>query len=105
MRRVTEVLAVTGEVEFVLVVCASERRDKLPAKDTTEHFDGEEEAFALRTNPALMIRGQATDRHNAVHVRMADQGLPPRVEDAQTPIAAPRCRGLAATSRSVAALA
>ena len=30
-----------------------------------------------------MIRGQATGRHDAVHVRMADQGLPPRVEDAQ----------------------
>jgi hypothetical protein len=30
-----------------------------------------------------MIWGQASRWHDAVHVRMADQGLPPRVEDAQ----------------------
>ena len=30
-----------------------------------------------------MIGGQPTGRHDAVHVRMADQGLPPRVEDRQ----------------------
>lgn len=32
-----------------------------------------------------MIGGQTTGRHDAVHVRMADQGLPPRVKDAQDP--------------------
>ena len=30
-----------------------------------------------------MIGGQSAGRHDAVHVRMADQGLPPRVEDAE----------------------
>ena len=30
-----------------------------------------------------MIGREAARRHDAVHVRMADQGLPPRVEDAQ----------------------
>src|SRR4051812_45139381 len=30
-----------------------------------------------------MIEGQATGRDHAMHVRMTDQGLPPRVEDAE----------------------
>lgn len=31
----------------------------------------------------MMIGRQAAGRHDAVHVRMADKGLAPRVEDAQ----------------------
>ena len=34
-------------------------------------------------DPALVIGREAARRHDAMHVRMADQGLPPRVEDAQ----------------------
>jgi hypothetical protein len=34
-------------------------------------------------NPALVIGRQTTRGYDAVDVRMADQGLPPRVEDAQ----------------------
>ena len=30
-----------------------------------------------------MIRRETAGRHDAVHVRMADQGLSPRVEDAE----------------------
>ena len=83
LRRVTQVLAATGEVEFVLVVRAAERLDKLPAKDATEDLHGQEEAGVLRMDPPLMIRREATRGHDAVDVRMADQRLPPRVEDAQ----------------------
>ena len=34
-------------------------------------------------DPALVIRRESAGRHDAVDVRMADQRLPPRVEDAQ----------------------
>src|SRR5262249_40870007 len=57
--------------------------DKLPAKHLTEDLHGQEEAGVLRANPALMIAGQPPGRHDAMHMRMADQGLAPRVEDAQ----------------------
>jgi hypothetical protein len=36
-------------------------------------------------NPALMIRRQAAGRHDAVHVWMADQRLPPCVKNAEDP--------------------
>ena len=36
-------------------------------------------------NPALMIRRQATGRHDAVDVGMADQRLPPGVKNAEHP--------------------
>ena len=83
LRRVAQVLGGAGEVEFVLVVRAAERLDKLPAKDPTEDLHGQEEAGVLRMNPALVIGREAAGRHDAVHVRMADQGLAPGVEDAQ----------------------
>ena len=76
-------LAAPGEIKFVLVVGAAQRLDKLPAKDPTEDLHGEEEARVFRMNPALVIGCKAAGRHDAVHVRMADQGLPPGVEDAQ----------------------
>ena len=52
----------------------------------------------------LMIRRQAAGGHDAVHVRMADERLAPRVEDAQPPDLRAQVAGSAATSRSVAAL-
>ena len=83
LRRVAQVLAAAGEVEFVPVVRASERLDKLPAKDATEDLHGQEEAGVLRANPALVIGREAAGRHDAVDVGMPDQRLPPRVEDAE----------------------
>jgi len=76
-------LAATGEVEVVVVVRATERLHKLSAKDATEDLDGEEEARVLRMDPPLMIRRETARGYDAVDVGMADQGLPPRVEDAQ----------------------
>ena len=34
-------------------------------------------------HPASGVRGEAPGRHDAMHVGMADEGLPPRVEDAE----------------------
>ena len=82
-RRFSQVLAATGEIEVLLVVRASERLDRLPAKNPAEDLHREEEARIRRIDPALVIGGQATGRHDAVHVRVTDQGLPPRVQDAQ----------------------
>ena len=83
LRRVAQVLGGAGEIEFVPGVRAPERVDKLPAKDPTEDLHGQEEAGVLRLDPALVIGREAAGRHDAVHVRMADQGLSPGVEDAQ----------------------
>ena len=83
LRGVAQGLGGAREVEFVPVVRPAQRRDKLPAKDATEYLHGEEEAGVFRRDPPLMIRREATRRHDAVDMRMADQPLPPRVEDAQ----------------------
>src|SRR5918993_5374607 len=80
---ITQILAATGEIELVPVVRASERRDKFPAKDTTEDLHGEEEARVLRMDPPLMIEREPSRWHHTMHVRMADQWLAPRVEDAE----------------------
>ncbi len=34
-------------------------------------------------DPALVVGREAPGRHHAMHVRMTNQGLPPRVEDAE----------------------
>src|SRR5262245_35924854 len=79
---VAEVLGATGEVELIPVVRASERRDKFPAKDSTEGLHREEEARVLRRDPPRMIEREPSRWHDTMHVRMADQCLAPRVEDA-----------------------
>jgi len=81
--RRAQVLAAAGEVKFVAVVGAAKRLDILAAKDLTEDRHGQEEARVRGVNPALAIGRQPTSRDHAVHVGMADQGLPPRVEEAQ----------------------
>ena len=83
LRRIAEVLGAAGEVEVAAVVGATQRRDKLPAKDPTEDLHGQEEARVLRPNPALVIGRQAAGGHDAVDMRMPDQRLAPRVEDAE----------------------
>ena len=85
LRRVAQRRGGAREVEFAAGVGAAQRLDKLAAKYATEDLHRQEEAGVLRTNPALVIRRQAAGRDDAVHVRMADEGLSPRVEDAQDP--------------------
>ena len=34
-------------------------------------------------DPALVVGREAPGRHDAMHVRMTNQGLPPRVKDAE----------------------
>ena len=76
-------LAAAGQIEVALVVRASHRLHKLPTKDAAQDLHREEEARVWRMNPALVIGRQTTGGCDTVDVRMADQGLPPRVEDAQ----------------------
>src|SRR5262249_28230574 len=72
-----------AEVEVAASIHPVQRGDKLPAKHPTEDFDGQEEAGVFRPNPAPVIRRQAASRDDAVDMRMADERLAPRVEDAQ----------------------
>ncbi len=58
LRRVAQVFGDAGQIEFMPVVRAAERLDKLPAKDATEHLHGKEEVRVLWTDPKLMIRGK-----------------------------------------------
>ena len=76
-------LAAAGQIEVALVVRASQRLHKLPTKDAAQDLHREEEARVWRMNPALVIGRQTTGGGDTVDVRMADQGLSPRVEDAQ----------------------
>ena len=83
LRRIAQALGGAREVEVAARVGSTERGDKLSAKHATQDLHGEEEAGVLRTNPAPVIRRQAAGRHDAVDVRMPDERLPPRVEDAE----------------------
>src|SRR3989442_13087200 len=66
--RVAQVVGGAGEIEFVPGVRASQGSDKFPAKDPTEDLHGKEEAGVLRSDPALVIRGEASRWHDAMHV-------------------------------------
>ena len=45
-------------------------------------------------DPALVVGREAPGRHDAMHVRMTDQGLPPRVEDAEHTDLGPEMTGI-----------
>ena len=83
LRRIAEALGRAGEVQVATPVGATEGSDKFPAKHPTEDLDREEEARVLRPNPILMIGRQTAGGYDTVHVGMADECLPPRVEDAE----------------------
>ena len=59
-----------------------ESGDKLAAKDTAEHFDGQEEG-AARGDPAGVIRSEAAGGQHAVNMGMMLQSLVPGVEHAE----------------------
>lgn len=56
-------------------------------------------------NPPVVIGREATRWHDTMHVGMAHEGLPPRMEDAQYANLGAEMAWVGATSRSVAALA
>jgi hypothetical protein len=80
---IPQVLGGAGEIELAVGVGAAQLLDKLPTKDSTEDFHREEEAGVRWVNPAVVIGREATGRHHAMHVRVADQRLTPRVKDGQ----------------------
>src|SRR6266850_94239 len=98
LRRVPKMLAAARQVELLARVGAPQSLHKLPTKDPAQDLHRQEEARVFGMNPALVIGRQPTSGDDAVDVRMADQGLPPRVEDAEY------ANLRTATSRSVAAL-
>src|SRR6516225_1176397 len=59
-----------------------ESGNKLAAKDTAEHFDGQEEGSA-RGYPAGVIRNEAASGQHAVNMRMMLESLVPSVEHAE----------------------
>ena len=81
--RVPQVVRGAGEIELAAGVGAAQLLDKLSAKDPTQDLHREEETGVLRVDPVVMIGREPTGRHDAMDVRMADQRLPPRVEDGQ----------------------
>jgi hypothetical protein len=60
----------------------SESRDKLAAEDSTQHFDGKEEAIA-GLDPALVIGGETTGWDHAMDMGMMFQLLIPTMEHAE----------------------
>ena len=81
--RVAQGLSGAREIEVVPVVRAAERPTNFPRKTRLRTFTGRKKPGVLRPDPALMIGRESTRRHDAVDMRVADQGLAPRVEDAQ----------------------
>jgi hypothetical protein len=59
-----------------------ESGNKLAAKDTAEHFDGQEEGTA-RGYPAGVIRSEAASGQHTVNMGMMLQSLVPSVEHAE----------------------
>ena len=90
LRGVAEVLGGAGEIELASGVGAAKLLDKLPTKEPTEDLHREEEAGVFRVDPALVIGREPAGRHHAMHVRMADQRLAPRVEDGSARRSRPR---------------
>ena len=59
-----------------------ETGDDLAAKDPAQDLDREKEGRA-RVHPPRAVGREAARGHDAVHVRMVQERLPPRVEDAE----------------------
>ena len=60
----------------------------------SQDFDGEKEAGESWTNPPLMIGRQPAGGHDAMYVRMPDQRLSPRVENAEDTDLGPEVAGV-----------
>ena len=58
------------------------QREELAAEDAAEHPDGQEEAAAAG-DPAAAVERESAGGHEAVHVRVVQQGLPPGVEEGE----------------------
>jgi len=58
--------------------------DEFAAEHAAEHLHWQEEAIT-RSNPVRAIRRQTSGRNRAMDMRMVQQVLPPRVQDAEEP--------------------
>jgi len=56
---------------------------ELSSEHLTEYALGQEEASTLRPHPLRAAGGEASGRHDAMNVRMMDEGLPLGVQHAQ----------------------
>ena len=85
LRRVAEVRTLAPKIEFARIVRAAYCLDILPTKDATQDLHGQEEAGVSRVDPAVVLRGDTSCRHDAMDMGMPDQRLSPRVQDAEHP--------------------
>lgn len=68
-----------GEDELLLLESEFESVDELAAKDTAEHFHGEEEGIA-GMDPAVVVGGKTSGRNQTVQVRMEQHVLSPTMQ-------------------------
>jgi hypothetical protein len=99
-----------GSVKCELVPAeqAFQGLNELSAEHFAEHVFWQEEASALRPNPAgaaggESLKGESPGRHDTMDVRVMHERLSPVCSTPRKPISAPRRLGLAATSSSVSA--
>ena len=78
--RVTQRFELAMEAQRAGVERAAQLVEKEPPEEPREHPNGQEEAGPAG-DPALAVRGDAAAGYDAVHVRMVQQVLPPRVQD------------------------
>ena len=75
-------LQVSMEVQLAILQSLFERVDELAAKEFTQHFLGKEVVVA-GTNPTGAIRRETAGRHDAMHMRVSGELLPPCMQDAE----------------------
>ena len=82
------------ESELAVAKGALESRNKLAAKDATEHLDGEKEGVAS-FDPAGVIGGESTGRNHAMDMRVKPEFLIPGVQYAEETDFCAEMRGIA----------
>jgi hypothetical protein len=80
--RILKVRRGSTERELMASISSSKSIHKLSSKDTTEYSDGKKEVIS-GMNPMLMVRGEASCRHQAVSMRMQSQVLSPGMQNGE----------------------
>src|ERR1700686_2745054 len=70
------------ESQLAVAKGALESRNKLAAKDATEHLDGKKEGVTS-LDPTRVIDGESSGRNDAMHMRMKPKLLIPGVQHAE----------------------
>src|SRR6266853_3217256 len=92
--RLSKGCQVSMEFQAAVAKGALESRNKLAAKDTTEHQDGKKEGVAS-FDPTRVIDGESAGRNHTMHMRVKPKLLIPGVQYAEETDFGTEMRGIA----------